>query len=105
MSELIKMYCQNCGGELEISTDKDYCYCTYCGTKLLIPAERKFVHIKKDININQNTTNRIIDEAKITKEQEKTKRQSNSKEMLEMILTIIVGFGGIALMYWMFKLH
>ena len=70
MSKLITLYCENCGGEIEIDDDREFCYCKYCGTKMLIPADRKFIRVKKDVNVNKKTeeVKRTVDEAEIQKQ-------------------------------------
>ena len=38
---LIELECPNCGAALEYRDDKEYCFCSFCGTKLLIDREKK----------------------------------------------------------------
>ena len=52
--KLINMRCSNCGAELQADADREYVYCSYCGTKLLL-ADDESIQI----------TNRIIDEARL----------------------------------------
>lgn len=31
----VKLTCPNCGANVEMSEDREYCFCTYCGTKIV----------------------------------------------------------------------
>ena len=42
----IELECDSCGASMEISTEGDIAYCSYCGKKILIKEER--VHISKE---------------------------------------------------------
>lgn len=80
--KLLSMTCPNCNGSLDnIDPNRKYCYCQYCGTKILI-----------DDEVNRRETH-IYDEAKI-KETESTERvkmremdvkRERSKQMNEII--------------------
>ena len=52
MINLVKLQCPNCGANLEVKEDAKFCFCMYCGTKILLNNE------------NERTV-RIIDEARI----------------------------------------
>ncbi len=49
---IVKLQCPNCGANLETETDKEQCFCVYCGTKLLVHSPG-------------TKTYRIVDEARI----------------------------------------
>ena len=44
--KLIKLQCENCGGTLEVNTEKTEVICPYCDAKLLVDDEA--LHIKFD---------------------------------------------------------
>lgn len=52
MINLIKLQCPNCSANLEVKDDAKQCFCTYCGTKILLSNENEHTY-------------RIIDEARI----------------------------------------
>ncbi len=56
MKKLIKMRCPSCNGQLDFSTDKDFCFCPFCGEKILID------------DGTQTTINITRDEAEIEKQ-------------------------------------
>ena len=72
--QLRKLKCPNCGGTLDINLDdKEYIFCPYCGEKCFVEDGKKEytinqnINIKKDININKQTshTRHNIDEADV----------------------------------------
>ncbi len=51
--KLISLTCSKCGANLEVDSERNFCFCQYCGTKLMIDNEQ--------INIQS----RFIDEARL----------------------------------------
>lgn len=83
MKKLVQMRCPNCNGRLDLSTDKDFCFCPYCGEKILITDDAKTT-----ININR-------DEAEIEKQKVKLEeirlrdvRNSDKEEGKQIIILI-----------------
>lgn len=77
--KLITLKCPECGATLQLDQDRKECFCTYCGSKILLDEEIQ----KQDIRIEK----RIIDEVAV--EQEKTKRQDNIIGLIIFTLIII----------------
>lgn len=65
MVKMIPLTCPSCGATLEVRNDTKTCFCTYCGTKLLIDDGSKTVTINKNVNINN--TNTYVDQAELEK--------------------------------------
>lgn len=82
MITMVNLKCPNCGGELQVESDREFCFCQYCGTKILLSDENK-----KTININKNVTYTTVNEAdKLRAENERLKfeaEQSSKKETKE----------------------
>jgi DNA-directed RNA polymerase subunit RPC12/RpoP len=53
--KLVTAMCPNCGAKLEVSADRKECFCTYCGTKVLVD------------DGSYTVTHRTIDDAKVIK--------------------------------------
>lgn len=53
--KLIAMTCPSCGAKLDVPADKKVCFCTYCGTKILVD------------DGSYTVTHRTIDDAKVIK--------------------------------------
>ena len=77
---LVPMVCPQCHATIDAPVDKDSCFCTYCGTKILINNDSV-----KTININQH----ITDEARI--EEAKTKRdRDRARRDIILVLSVFV---------------
>ena len=53
MIRMVSLKCPECGANLSIEKERDYCYCQYCGTKIILD------------NGSTTHTYRNIDEARI----------------------------------------
>lgn len=80
--KLITLKCPECGATLQLDQDRKECFCTYCGSKILLDEEIQ----KQDIRIEK----RIIDEAAV--EQEKTKQKKGFWVFLIIILYFLLMF-------------
>ena len=74
--KLITLKCPECGATLQFDLDRKECFCTYCGSKILLDEEIQ----KQDIRFEK----RIIDEAAV--EQEKKKQKTGFWVFLIIIL-------------------
>lgn len=99
--KIIPIVCPKCNASIQIDTTRDFCYCTYCGTKLYVDDDSI-----KTITINYNHNYTKTDKAKIRKiEAEEhiremeyahaNKKQSNKFKMalLEWIFIILILVG------------
>lgn len=82
--KLINLKCPECNAELKVNPDREFIYCEYCGTKILLDKEEKIT--------------RTIDEAEIRKAEAEEKIkikeiESDEKKhkylLIEMVVTII----------------
>ena len=44
MKTLIELKCPSCGANLSIEQEREFAYCQYCGTRILINDNSKFVY-------------------------------------------------------------
>ncbi len=67
MTNLISMKCPSCGADLQIESGRKECFCTYCGTKVMVDnGEQTFnVNINQNINQTINSTHHEVNEAEI----------------------------------------
>ncbi len=70
MMKLQAFRCPECNASLKLEDTRKFCFCEYCGCKILIDDEKSENTTTTNINISKSITNttHIIDEAKITKE-------------------------------------
>lgn len=45
-TKIITLKCESCGADLELTVNKDFAFCPYCGTKILIKEES--IRINRD---------------------------------------------------------
>ena len=73
MINLIKLQCPNCSANLEVADNVKQCFCTYCGTKILLDNENERVL-------------RLVDEAAVLRERnEALKLEREAKELEEQM--------------------
>lgn len=76
--------CPECGANIEFEEDRNFCFCSYCGCKIVIDDENK-KNVTKNINItkNINKTNRYINETDVIRaKSEIDKDRQNFKQFL-----------------------
>lgn len=56
--QMIPMYCPNCGAQFDADMEREFMFCQYCGTKIMI-------HNTNTYTLNYNETKRTIDETRI----------------------------------------
>lgn len=78
--KLITLKCPECGATLQLDQDRKECFCTYCGSKILLDEEIQ----KQDVKIEK----RIVDEAAV--EQEKTKQKNDLQGFIIIIVLIVL---------------
>lgn len=85
--KLTVLKCPECGANIEIEEGRDFCFCNYCGCKILIDDEKKETTINKNINIAKSTTytKRYINEADVI---EAKSRERNRKRNLILSISI-----------------
>lgn len=103
MINLIKLECPNCGANLEVKNDVRQCFCTYCGTKILINNENEMVIRNideakiKEAEYDYNIRLKQLEEEKATRQAEidnKTEITAKIKERQKVCL-IVAGIVGI----------
>lgn len=86
--------CPECHANLEIEEGRDFCYCQYCGYKILLDNEKQEVQISQNINITKDIskTKRYINDAEIikAKNQEKENRRTWIALIFSMLLLIAI---------------
>ena len=93
MKNTIKLHCSNCGGTMDVSTDRSVLLCPYCGSKELIQ-ESEQVQIER---IKQNTVLLLNDQNLKAQEEDRERiiqlekiknRQRNREQFFDTIQSI-----------------
>ncbi|MEG0528595.1 MAG: hypothetical protein RR531_13875 [Longicatena sp.] len=93
MLKLLVLKCPECNANLEIEEGRSFCFCQYCGCKIIFDDENKNVTFNKNVNINKNSTytERYINEAEVIKE--KTKAKGDKLIVIFLAIMFLLGFG------------
>lgn len=91
--------CPECKANIEINNKRSSCFCSYCGSQIILDDEKQIITINKNINVTKNIfeTKRYIDEAEV--ERVKAADKSDKRElfvlgmMLVFIVLILLGVG------------
>lgn len=84
--KLVNLKCPECGAQLKVDPNRQFVYCEYCGTKILLDKEEK--------------TTRIIDEAAIRKAEAEEKiriqeikvhSDENKTDMIKIVAILVAG--------------
>lgn len=88
--------CPECQANIEIEEGRTFCYCQYCGCKIILDDEKQEIKIHKNINITKNImhTNHHINDAEIIRETNKEKRELRNwiAAILCLIISISIPF-------------
>lgn len=102
MVKMIPLVCPNCGAKLNVKRGTQSCFCTYCGTQILI-SDNNNKFFTKNVNINQTSYDRTeIEKLKIQHEWESNKWKRDVKEVLAYIILMIVllvSFYGLMMLF------
>lgn len=86
MVKMVPLICPQCGAELEIEEDRDTCFCTYCGTKLLVEDPNKYT-----FNHNVNIRKSVRDETKIAEvEHKEREKESDNRTVVAMFAMTVI---------------
>lgn len=100
MIDLIKLQCPNCSANLEVDKSLEQCFCTYCGTKILIQNSNKasFTYVDQAALAAEENKKRALE----LEEKKRVEDLKRAKKVLiyyayGILALFIAGFGfGIA---------
>lgn len=105
MKKLIKMRCPNCNGQLDFSTDHTFCFCPFCGEKILIDDDAQTT-----INITRDEAE--IEKQKVRLEEIKLKHELDDQYQMDvqiryglliLFAIVLVGVVGMLLFLWILR--
>lgn len=86
MVKMVSLVCPNCGAKLDVKNGTQTCFCTYCGTKILISDDNNKTYTK-NVNVNQTSYDRTeIEKIKLEHE---LKVQDEKREIKQSIVGLI----------------
>lgn len=84
MINLIKLQCPNCSANLEVANNVKQCFCTYCGTKILLDNEgERVLRLVDEAAVEKERTERLKLELALREKERKAEEERRAKEELE----------------------
>ena len=97
---MITLRCPACGADVEAGSDRAYCFCSYCGTKIMLQNENEYIYRHIDeAGVAEAETDRMIRLRELELE-EREKKADNIKiaaASAGVILLIVIGIIGYAI--------
>ena len=83
--------CPECGANIELEENRDFCFCSYCGCKIILDSQKQEITINKNIKVNKTVsyTNHYINEAEVIEAKAKV---GNSKRNVILGIAIPLVF-------------
>ena len=94
MSKTISMKCPQCGASFEIDEERETCFCSYCGAKILVVNGQEHKYRKIDeARIREAETREAIrlKELEIVKQKQKFKQRMIIVAVVVIVITFIAG--------------
>lgn len=90
-NKLLTIKCPGCGANLNIEEGRNECFCSYCGSKILINDTKEYIyHTIDEAKIREVESNERIRLKQLEFEYELKRKEANKKP--KMIKTIIADF-------------
>ena len=108
---LISMKCPECKANLSVEEGRKYCFCQYCGTKIMLEDDRvnkTYYTYRNEARLRQAEIDREIalkklEIEKIKVEQEETRKNKNRKLKIVVSITLAIVSSVSGLLGYFFK--
>ncbi len=98
--KMITLRCPACGADVEAGSDRAYCFCSYCGTKIMLQNENEYIYRHIDeAGVAEEETDRMIRLRELELE-EREKKADNIKiaaVSAVSILLVVIGIIGFSI--------
>lgn len=98
-TKMIPLICPRCGANIEIAEGTKVCYCTYCGTKMVLDDDSQTININYNYNYTKNDIARVKEAEYKFKESERAhqEKEITSNNDFKTIVACLI-FGGIMIL-------
>ncbi len=92
-----QLSCPACGATIEIDKDRESCFCSYCGSKILIDDNIQRIEVTKEIKYHETYTDeakirKIESEERMQEQKYKDKKEERKSKKWSTIGTLIIIF-------------
>lgn len=99
MMNMIKLQCPGCGATLEVDDSRQYCFCSYCGTKIMVQNENEYIYRRIDeAEVAQAETDRMIRLREL--EMEDREKKADNIKLIGLVASVaillVIGMIGFA---------
>lgn len=106
MINLIKLKCPNCGANLEVESSREYCYCSHCGTKMLVSNPHEFRIIDEAAILHEkNEAIRLENKIKEIEEKKNAEKENSEENTRHMIILYWTIFGFLSILLYTGNSH
>lgn len=90
--KLIKMKCPDCNATLNVDPQREFMYCEYCGTKIMLDKEEKVKRIVNEAAIRKAEAKERIEMAKLNNKElsEREKAMFFLAEIMILVALVII---------------
>ena len=82
--------CPNCNAQLSLDDRRDFGFCQYCGTKIMLDDYRSTYHIVDEARIRETETDRIVRLKELELEEKKREREHKEQKWFWIVWAIIM---------------
>lgn len=68
-----ELKCPNCGASITVDREREFCFCSYCGTKIMLQNENEVIYTDK-ARIKESADNKEIELKKMEIQNEQQRR-------------------------------
>lgn len=86
----VSLKCQDCGASLDVDEKREFCFCTFCGSKIMIEKEEIVHRIVDEARLKELEYSHIVDEQNRKLAESKQKENFKIKLILLAVWLIIV---------------
>lgn len=94
--KMISVKCPDCGATMEIESGREFAFCTYCGSKVMVSNENEYVYRHVDeARIREDETERMIRLREIELQEKENERERKASAIAYGIALASVAIGAI----------
>lgn len=90
---LMELKCPNCGVSIQVDEERDFCFCSYCGTKCAI--DNGTIHIIDEAKIREAEA---MEKVRLAENQTRLEVEKQKEDNKQMIMLVAILFLALTVM-------